>query len=144
MLTIDITAMKHRPVHPRIKYVAGSTLDDAVVAQVRAAAAGKRTMVILDSDHSAAQVAAELKIYPEFVSPGCYLIVDDSNLGGHPGPAGARPGADRGPRRVVPDAVRLRHRPQPGAIHAVAQPARVPEASRLGLRPDPGASGSTP
>jgi cephalosporin hydroxylase len=83
-MTIDITAMKHRPVHPRIRYVAGSTLDEGVVAQVRAAAAGKRTMVILDSDHSAAQVAAELKIYPEFVSPGCYLIVDDSNLGGHP------------------------------------------------------------
>lgn len=84
VMTIDITAMKHRPVHPRIQYVAGSTLDDGVVAQVRAAAAGKRTMVILDSDHSAAQVAAELKIYPEFVSQGCYLIVDDANLGGHP------------------------------------------------------------
>jgi len=84
VMTIDITAMKHRPVHPRIQYVAGSTLDDGVVAQVRAAAAGKRTMVILDSDHSATQVAAELKIYPEFVSPGCYLIVDDANLGGHP------------------------------------------------------------
>jgi cephalosporin hydroxylase len=41
-------------------------------------------MVILDSDHSATQVAAELKIYPEFVTTGCYLIVDDANLGGHP------------------------------------------------------------
>jgi cephalosporin hydroxylase len=84
VLTIDITAMKHRPVHPRIRYVAGSTLDPAIVDQVRAAAAGKRTMVILDSDHSAAQVAGELAIYPEFVSTGCYLIVDDANLGGHP------------------------------------------------------------
>jgi cephalosporin hydroxylase len=84
VLTIDITAMKHRPVHPRIRYVAGSTLDPAIVARVRAAAAGKRTMVILDSDHSATQVAGELGIYPEFVSPGCYLIVDDANLGGHP------------------------------------------------------------
>ena len=76
--------MKNRPIHPRIRYVAGSTLDDDVVARVRTAAAGKRTMVILDSDHAATQVAAELKIYPEFVSPGCYLIVDDTNLGGHP------------------------------------------------------------
>lgn len=84
VLTIDITAMKNRPVHPRIRYVAGSTLDADVVAQVRAAAAGKRTMVILDSDHSAAQVAGELKIYPQFVTPGCYLIVDDTDLGGHP------------------------------------------------------------
>jgi cephalosporin hydroxylase len=84
VLTIDITAMKNRPVHPRIRYVMGSTLDPDIVAQVRAAAAGKRTMVILDSDHSATQVAAELAIYPEFVSTGCYLIVDDANLGGHP------------------------------------------------------------
>jgi cephalosporin hydroxylase len=84
VMTIDITAMKNRPVHPRIKYVMGSTLDEAIVAQVRTAAAGRRTMVILDSDHSAAQVAGELKIYPEFVTPGCYLIVDDTDLGGHP------------------------------------------------------------
>ena len=28
VMTIDITAMKHRPVHPRIRYVAGSTLND--------------------------------------------------------------------------------------------------------------------
>jgi cephalosporin hydroxylase len=41
-------------------------------------------MVILDSDHSATQVAGELGIYPAFVSTGCYLIVDDANLGGHP------------------------------------------------------------
>lgn len=84
VLTIDITAMKNRPVHPRIRYVMGSTLDPAIVARVREAAAGKRTMVILDSDHSATQVAAELAIYPELVSTGCYLIVDDANLGGHP------------------------------------------------------------
>lgn len=84
ILTIDITSMKNRPIHPRITYVLGSTLDPAIVARVRAAAAGRRTMVILDSDHSAKQVAAELEIYPEFVSVGCYLIVDDANMGGHP------------------------------------------------------------
>jgi cephalosporin hydroxylase len=84
VLTIDITAMKHRPIHPRITYVLGSTLDADIVARVRAAAAGKRTMVILDSDHSATQVAGELEIYPEFVTPGCYLIVDDTDMGGHP------------------------------------------------------------
>jgi cephalosporin hydroxylase len=84
VMTIDITAMKNRPVHPRINYVMGSTLDPEIVAKVRAAAAGKRTMVILDSDHSATQVAAELRIYPEFVTPGCYLIIDDTDMGGHP------------------------------------------------------------
>jgi cephalosporin hydroxylase len=84
VLTIDIEAVDNRPSHPRITYVNGSTLDPAIVDRVRAAATGKRTMVILDSDHSAAQVAGELKIYPEFVTPGCYLIVDDTDIGGHP------------------------------------------------------------
>ena len=84
VVTIDIEPVERRPVHPRIRYLTGSTLDAGIVGQVRAAATGKRTMVILDSDHSAAQVAAELKIYPAFVSPDCYLIVDDTNIGGHP------------------------------------------------------------
>jgi cephalosporin hydroxylase len=84
IVTIDITPMRHQPKHPRITYVVGSSSDPDVFARVKAGAAGKRTMVILDSDHSAAQVAGELKIYPEFVTPGCYLIVDDTDLGGHP------------------------------------------------------------
>jgi cephalosporin hydroxylase len=84
VMTIDIEALAGRPVHPRIQYVLGSTLDPAIVDQVRVAAVGKRTMVILDSDHAALHVASELATYPAFVSPGCYLIVDDSDIGGHP------------------------------------------------------------
>jgi cephalosporin hydroxylase len=84
VLTIDIDTTQSRPVHPRIRYVAGSTTDPAIVTEVRRAAAGKRTMVILDSDHAAAQVRAELALYPEFVTAGCYLIVDDTDLGGNP------------------------------------------------------------
>src|SRR5262249_14204242 len=41
---------------------------------------GERVCVFLDSDHSAAHVAAELRAFAPFVSPGCYLIVADSNL----------------------------------------------------------------
>ena len=84
VLTIDTDTTPKRPVHPRIRYVAGSSVDPDIVASVRAAAKGRRTMVILDSDHSAAHVRKELEIYPELVSVGCYLIVDDTDMGGNP------------------------------------------------------------
>jgi cephalosporin hydroxylase len=73
VLTIDIEARPGQPTHPRITRLVGSSVDPAIVAEVRRRAGNRRTMVILDSDHSAAHVAA-----------GCYLIVEDTNLNGHP------------------------------------------------------------
>ena len=37
-------------------------------------------MVILDSDHSYAHVTAELDAYGPLVSPGQYLIVEDTDM----------------------------------------------------------------
>ena len=76
--------MKGRPVHRRISYLRGSSTDPAILAEVRAAAAGKRVMVVLDSDHAAGHVAAELASYHDLVAVGCYLIVEDTNVNGHP------------------------------------------------------------
>ncbi len=70
--------------HPRIKLFEGSSTDPAMVERIVRECAGQRTMVILDSDHSERHVTAELEAYSPLVSQGCYLIVEDTNVNGHP------------------------------------------------------------
>ena len=83
MDAIDIEPVRDDyPSHPRITYLGGrSSTDPEVVAEVRGRARGKRTLVVLDSDHSQAHVEAELAAYADLVPVGCYLIVEDSNIG---------------------------------------------------------------
>ena len=84
VVTID-TRDVERPQHERITYLLGSSTDPPVVERARIEAAGERSvMVILDSDHSAEHVLEELRCYAPFVSPGSYLIVEDTNVNGHP------------------------------------------------------------
>jgi len=83
VLSLDIEPVRDDyPKHARITYVGGrSSTDPEVVAEVRARAEGKRTLVILDSDHSRAHVEAELAEYAPLVPVGGYVIVEDSNIG---------------------------------------------------------------
>jgi len=83
VVSIDVRPVSDDyPSHPRITYLGGKpSADPDVVAEVRRRAAGKRTMIVLDSDHSQAYVEAELEAYSDLVTVGCYLIVEDSNIG---------------------------------------------------------------
>jgi len=89
IVTVDISDMSPsratRPQHDRIVYLTGSSTSADVVAEVRRIVEGAETvMVILDSDHTRDHVVTELKIYSEFVTPGSYVIVEDTNVNGHP------------------------------------------------------------
>jgi cephalosporin hydroxylase len=70
--------------HPRIELLEGSSIAPQVVERIAQQCRGRRTMVILDSDHSCAHVLAELRAYSPLVTPGCYLICEDTNVNGHP------------------------------------------------------------
>jgi cephalosporin hydroxylase len=83
VVSIDIEPVQaDYPTHPRLSYLGGrSSADPAVVAEVTQRAQGRRTMVVLDADHSQSHVEAELRAYSPLVSEGCYVIVEDSNIG---------------------------------------------------------------
>ena len=89
VLTIDIAERSlsgaEKPSHPRIRYLLGSSTDAAIVDEVRREAEGaERIMVVLDSDHSAGHVFAELEAYAPLVHIGGYLVVEDTVLNAHP------------------------------------------------------------
>jgi len=92
VITVDIAAKPGLPEHPRIRYVAGSSVDPVVIAQVYEAVGSQRAMVVLDSDHRAGHVYAELVAYNRLVQTGDYLIVEDTNVNGHPSYAEFGPG----------------------------------------------------
>lgn len=81
----DDRLARFRPDHPRITYISGSSIDAAVVSDVEARATSCETvLVLLDSDHSRDHVSAELDSYAPLVTPGSYLIVEDTNVNERP------------------------------------------------------------
>lgn len=85
VITIDVDARPGRPEHPRITYLTGSSVAPDMVDHVRSlVSTDAPVMVLLDSDHAQSHVLAELEAYAPLVSRGSYLIVEDTNLNGHP------------------------------------------------------------
>jgi cephalosporin hydroxylase len=63
----------------RITMIEGSSIDTAVIDQVRAIAKDRaRVLVCLDSNHTHAHVLAEMQAYAPLVAVGSYCVVFDT------------------------------------------------------------------
>ena len=86
VVTIDRQAVELD--FPGVTFLHGDSADADLAAEVwRLASVARSVMVVLDSDHSAAHVAAELELYAPLVTRGSYLVVEDTILHymqGHP------------------------------------------------------------
>jgi cephalosporin hydroxylase len=102
ILTIDFRPVdRNYPAHPRIAFLGGrSSVDPELLKEVEGyvdyygkdqfdadgnvVARGGAIMVVLDSDHAKAHVLKEMEAYGKFVTPGAYMVVEDTDVNGHP------------------------------------------------------------
>ena len=90
ILTIDlekplVDPQRQLPKHHRIHYLTGSSTSVEIKDQLsNLIASDDKVMVILDSDHSKDHVLKEMLIYNTLVTKGQYMIVEDTNVNGHP------------------------------------------------------------
>lgn len=85
VITVDIRPRENLPVHKRITYLSGSSISDEIIREIRdIIKPNDKAIVILDSDHKKEHVLKELSIYGQFVTKDSYIIVEDTNINGHP------------------------------------------------------------
>ena len=85
VLGVDIDIRQHNreaieahPMSHRIQMIQGSSIDPAIVEQVKQRIAGKKVLVVLDSNHTHEHVLQELRLYAPLVSVGSYCVVMDT------------------------------------------------------------------
>ena len=96
VITVDIedkVKARELPIfQQKVDFLLGSSTAPEIVDDVRRRVKGKRVMVVLDSWHGRDHVLKEMELYGPLVSPGSYMIVQDTNINGHPVLPGWGPG----------------------------------------------------
>jgi len=83
-IDIELSEQAKTLTNPRIRLLEGSSTDPRIVDEVRSILPAGRGMVVLDSDHAERHVLEELMMYREFVGHDQYIVVEDTNINGHP------------------------------------------------------------
>ena len=97
VLTVDIsdftTEASSDPLWSKyVEFYRGSSTDASIVAGIAAKVRRHRTLITLDSDHSAQHVLRELRLYSPLVSKDSYIVVEDTGMDGVPAYPSSFPG----------------------------------------------------
>ncbi len=87
IITIDIEPHVEKASHygafrEMVEVWRGSSANPETIARVTERVRGRRTLVLLDSNHTTEHVSRELRLYGPLVSVGSYMIVHDTNFYG--------------------------------------------------------------
>ena len=85
VLTVDISDQTEDVnTHPLwkkyVQFFHGGSTDPRIVRQIKETVEGKTVLVTLDSDHHMNHVLNELRLYAPLVSPGSYIVVEDTHF----------------------------------------------------------------
>lgn len=109
IITIDIedliaSSTREMPVFKnKVEFIQGDSVAPEVLSRIAGQVQGRKVMVTLDSSHAKKHVLKELQTYADFVSVGSYLVVQDTNVNGHPVFMGFGPG----PREAVTEFLKI-------------------------------------
>lgn len=70
----------------RVEFIRGSSVADDVVKKIASRIRGKKVVITFDSLHNKEHVLKEMQRYSELVSLNSYMVVQDTDLMGHPIP----------------------------------------------------------
>lgn len=87
VITVDVHDEGISPepqAYSNISFVKGDSVEVAEKVRLFLPGLDAKVMVNLDSAHSMTHVLGEMRLYGKFVTPGQYMIVEDTNVNGHP------------------------------------------------------------